>query len=164
MVPTEPTTELVRQWIALRDQKDGLEEQVKEIKDLLGMLAEHIKDRFLSEGTSRLTVDGVTVHVTRDVKISAKGGEYDNAVEVLRRVGLESLVREQFNTLTLKSVVKEIMQSADMGDEHARAQLKGLESAFSIFELYSLSARRAATSRAGDRFLAQNNTERENES
>jgi hypothetical protein len=152
---SEGTTALVRRWLALRDEKDAMEDQLKEIKEDLTVLAEQVLQSFSQDGTSRVSVDGMTVHVISDVKISAKGGDYDAAVTALRDSGLGGIVREQFNAQTLKSVVKEIMTHADMGDETAQKQLRRLENSFTIFELYSLSARKAAQSKSGDRFLNQ---------
>jgi hypothetical protein len=152
---SEGTTTLVRRWLALRDEKDAMEDQLKEIKEDLATLAEQVLQSFTQDGTSRVSVDGMTVHVISDLKISAKGGDYDRAVQALRDVGLGGIVREQFSPQTLKAVVKEIMTQSDMGNEQAQKQIRALEESFTIFELYSLSARKAAQSKSGDRFLNQ---------
>jgi hypothetical protein len=152
---SEGTTTLVRRWLALRDEKDAMEDQLKEIKEDLATLAEQVLQSFTQDGTSRVSVDGMTVHVISDLKISAKGGDYDRAVQVLRDVGLGGIVREQFSPQTLKAVVKEIMTQSDMGNEQAQKQIRALEESFTIFELYSLSARKAAQSKSGDRFINQ---------
>lgn len=149
----ENTAELVRQWLSLREWKAGIEEQLREVNDTMSVVADKIKANFLVEGTPRMTVDGFTVHVIHDLRVSAKEGDVDRAVETLRRVGLGSIVKEQFNTQTLKSVVKDIQKSAEMGDERSRDQLRELGEAFTIFEMFNLSARKAAQSTAGDKFL-----------
>ena len=107
----EKETGLLNRFVAAKQEKKHLEEQLKEINAECAFLEEQILDRFASEGiTQQKTVGGQTVYVRNAVYASLRDdpdGTKTRAHQALRAHGLGYLIRDTVNGQSLSAWAKE---------------------------------------------------------
>lgn len=104
-----PIPEVVKQLRALKDTKDGVDEQAKLLQSTIDHLELSVlPEKMAEEGIENIRVTGAgRLHVRADLRVSTKGGLRDALIEWFETNGLEDLVTETVNASTLKAWVKE---------------------------------------------------------
>ena len=120
---------LRRRQAELIAEHDGIKEQANELQTEL--LAE-----FGNDGIQKLTVDGSTVFLHRQVWVSTKEGKMGEAVKALQDNGLGHFVKESFSTQTLSAHYRELERE----EEQLPAELADC---VNVVETYSVRVRRS---------------------
>lgn len=112
-------TQRARRFIELTSRKRAIDAEKREIQKELDDLETEILDEFADEGIDRISVDGYTIGLRRDIWARpAKDpdtGETlrDAAVNALRAAGLDDYVKEDFNVQSLSAYVRELVDNGD---------------------------------------------------
>jgi hypothetical protein len=96
----------------LMDQKESLEEQVKETTEQIKKVKLRLRSSFQTQEIKSLNIEGLGTCGTRDM-IYAKVEDPDAAREWLAEIGREEVLTEQFNKSRLNSLVKERLENGD---------------------------------------------------
>jgi hypothetical protein len=135
----------LRKFIELTRRRRELEEQLDDVKQEIAVLEQSLIDQFAQEGINRVSMDGATVYLKRELWASARDGDWQRACAALKEAGLGHYVEEKFNVLSLSAFVREVDRN---GDQLPPA----LADAIAVTEKYSLRVtgiqRQAAGSRA----------------
>ena len=134
-IPMLKAAELLKQ---LRDQKDDLEERLKEVNARIEEADTALSDMMAESETQNFTHAGTMFCLTTKVRANARAGMRSELFEALRANGAGELVVETVNANTLSSFVKE--QMAENND-----QLPAwLEPVVSVFEKTTVGVRKAS--------------------
>jgi len=100
---------MVRELRELRDQKEKLEADLKDVNLSIRKLAEHQIPEYMDEHEiEKLSVSGVgTVYLTTKVYANVKKENQEAFFEWLRETGNEELIREAVHPSTLNAFAKE---------------------------------------------------------
>ena len=133
--PMLKAAELLKQ---LRDQKDDLEERLKEVNAKIEEADTALSDMMAESETQNFTHAGTTFCLVTKTRASAKAGRKDDLFEALRGEGYGDMITETINANNLSAFVKE--QIAENGD----ALPEWLDGLVSVFEKTSVGVRKAA--------------------
>lgn len=97
----------LEQFIQLNEQKKQLEAELEKVKDTIAELQTILLDQFGDNGMSKISLNGSTVFLKRQLWASAKDGDYKRACQALIDSGLDHLVNTRFDTNSLSSFVRE---------------------------------------------------------
>ena len=126
--------DLVREWMAKRQQIDVVSDKLKSMKAELATLEVDVLAEFVEGGVQNVKLDTATVYVHRDLRARPKAGERDELCAELSHTELAWLVQPTINTQTLAGYVRE--------QEKAGAELpKVLADRIVTEELFSVRAR-----------------------
>lgn len=107
--------ELADQLKAAKDQKKGLDAQVKELGSEIDRLDLALSDAMAEAECERFSRNGSTFYLNTRLYASPAAGMKDELINALKAAGYGSIVTETINANTLSSFVKE--QMAENGDE-----------------------------------------------
>lgn len=106
------TLDLIRMMDQIRDEKESLEAQLKEVNGRYDELRLRvIPQRFEQEGIESLTVEGVgRCNLTADAYVSIPAERKPDAYQFFSDIGKEDIITKTINASTLKAVVKEMVR------------------------------------------------------
>ena len=123
---------------ALRDRKDELEAELKQVNMDIDNADWHLSNLMAETETQNFTRAGTMFCLTTKTRASARAGQKDELFAALRDEGYGDMITETVNANSLSSFVKE--QIAENGDA-LRDWLDGL---VSLFEKTTVGVRKAA--------------------
>ena len=133
----EKMFELADKLKALRDQKDALEAELKQINMEIDNADWHLSNHMAETETQNFTRAGVMFCLTTKTRASAREGMKDELFTALRSEGFGDLVYETVNANSLSAFVKE--QMTENGDS-LPTWLDGL---INVFEKTTVGVRKA---------------------
>ena len=123
---------------ALRERKDELEAELKQVNMDIDNADWHLSNLMAETETQNFTRSGTMFCLTTKTRASAKAGQKDELFAALRGEGFGDMITETVNANSLSSFVKE--QIAENGDV-LPDWLSGL---VSVFEKTTVGVRKAA--------------------
>ena len=123
---------------ALRDRKDELEAELKQVNMDIDNADWHLSNLMAETETQNFTRAGTMFCLTTKTRASAKAGQKDELFAALRGEGYGDLITETVNANSLSSFVKE--QIAENGD----ALPDWRDGLVSVFEKTTVGVRKAA--------------------
>ena len=123
---------------ALRDRKDELEAELKQVNMDIDNADWHLSNLMAETETQNFTRAGTMFCLTTKTRASAKAGQKDELFAALRDEGYGDMITETVNANSLSSFVKE--QIAENGD----ALPDWLDGLVSVFEKTTVGVRKAA--------------------
>lgn len=135
---SEKMFELADTLRALRDEKAGAEQRLKEINAAIDEADYRLSELMAETETQNFTRAGMMFCLTTKTRASATAGRKEELFSALRGAGFGDLVYETVNTNSLSAFVKE--QIAENGDA-LPAWLDGL---VNVFEKTSVSLRKSS--------------------
>lgn len=97
--------EKIKQLIEIKKQLDELDAQTKKLKAEFEALGPEVIQYLEQEGLDRVTMDGRTVFVRRQLWASVKKDPF--ALDILRDNGLGDFIEEKVNSQRISSYVRE---------------------------------------------------------
>ena len=123
---------------ALRDRKDELEAELKQVNMDIDNADWHLSNLMAETETQNFTRAGTIFCLTTKTRASARAGQKDELFAALRDEGYGDMITETVNANSLSSFVKE--QIAENGD----ALPDWLDGLVSVFEKTTVGVRKAA--------------------
>lgn len=123
---------------ALRDRKDELEAELKQVNMDIDNADWHLSNLMAETETQNFTRAGTMFCLTTKTRASARAGQKDELFAALRGEGYGDMITETVNANSLSSFVKE--QIAENGD----ALPDWLDGLVSVFEKTTVGVRKAA--------------------
>ena len=123
---------------ALRDRKDELEAELKQVNMDIDNADWHLSNLMAETETQNFTRAGTMFCLTTKTRASARAGQKDELFAALRDEGYGDMITEPVNANSLSSFVKE--QIAENGD----ALPDWLDGLVSVFEKTTVGVRKAA--------------------
>ena len=123
---------------ALRDRKDELEAELKQVNMDIDNADWHLSNLMAETETQNFTRAGTMFCLTSKTRASARAGQKDELFAALRDEGYGDMITETVNANSLSSFVKE--QIAENGD----ALPDWLDGLVSVFEKTTVGVRKAA--------------------
>ena len=123
---------------ALRDRKDELEAELKQVNMDIDNADWHLSNLMAETETQNFTRAGTMFCLTTKTRASARAGQKDELFAALRDEGYGDMITETVNANSLSSFVKE--QIAESGD----ALPDWLDGLVSVFEKTTVGVRKAA--------------------
>lgn len=123
---------------ALRDRKDELEAELKQVNMDIDNADWHLSNLMTETETQNFTRAGTMFCLTTKTRASARAGQKDELFAALRDEGYGDMITETVNANSLSSFVKE--QIAENGD----ALPDWLDGLVSVFEKTTVGVRKAA--------------------
>lgn len=123
---------------ALRDRKDELEAELKQVNMDIDNADWHLSNLMAETETQNFTRAGTMFCLTTKTRASARAGQKDELFAALRDEGYGDMITETVNANSLSSFVKE--QIAENGD----ALPDWLDGLVSVFEKTTVGVRKAA--------------------
>lgn len=123
---------------ALRDRKDELEAELKQVNMGIDNADWHLSNLMTETETQNFTRAGTMFCLTTKTRASARAGQKDELFAALRDEGYGDMITETVNANSLSSFVKE--QIAENGD----ALPDWLDGLVSVFEKTTVGVRKAA--------------------
>ena len=119
-------------FIAATRKKRALEDEIKVIKAKIAKVEEKLLAEMADAGVQRVTADGATVYIQRQLWASKAAGVSDeDAAAALIEAGLEDMVKLKFNSSTVSAYVREL-------DKNEQALPPELAAVLSIAEKFSV--------------------------
>lgn len=109
-------TAWIRDWMKMVERKREAEERIAEINEQIKECERLILRDLQEEGVDRITVDGKTVYVRREVWASS-GGDTPALVQAFKEEGLDELVTETVSSQRLSAWVREHDPERSMSEE-----------------------------------------------
>lgn len=130
--------ELADELKALRDRKDALENELKQVNMDIDNVDWHLSNLMGETETQNFTRAGTMFFLSTKTRASTKAGQKDELFSVLRANGYGDLITETINAGSLSSFVKEqIAENEDV--------LPGwLDGLVNVFEKTTVGVRKAA--------------------
>ena len=133
----ETMFELADRLKALRDQKDALEGELKQVNMDIDNVDKRLADLMADTETQNFTRAGVMFCLTTKTRASALTGQRDALYDALRTQGYGDLVYETVNANSLSAFVKEQIEA---NDDTLPEWLDGL---ISVFDKTTVGVRKA---------------------
>ena len=133
----ETMFELADRLKALRDQKDALEAELKQINMEIDNADWHLSNHMAETETQNFTRAGVMFCLTTKTRASALAGQKEALYDALRAQGYGDLVYETVNANSLSAFVKEQIEA---NDDALPSWLNGL---ISVFDKTTVGVRKA---------------------
>ena len=137
-------TDQVKEWIKIKERRKAIKDEDDDLILELEALERTIIAAFGEDGLQRLTIDGRTVSMRREVWASA-GGDTPGLAAGLRAAGLDELVNDAVHGGRLSSWVRDIEREAGgeaLAPEALRALLpEPVRPAITISEVWKLGMR-----------------------
>lgn len=121
----------------LRDRKDELEAEVKQVNADIDNADWHLSNLMVDSETQNFTRAGTMFCLTTKTRANAAAGRREELFEALRSEGYGNMITETVNANTLSSFVKE--QTAENGD----VLPEWLEGLVTVFEKTTVGVRKA---------------------
>jgi len=132
---SEELSSLAKRLIALKDQKDYFESELKQLKTDYDRLSATLVMVMNNTEVDSFKIDGRTIFTQTDLRSSIVNEEL--AFKYLRESGNGSIIKETVNSRTLGSFIKEKVEAAEIDISQAEAL------GFKIFPQESLRIRKA---------------------
>lgn len=113
--PSENVAVMVRRYVALHQQKQEAEAVVRGISAQKSQLEEQLAERFGLEGLQNVKADGFCVSRKKETYVSLVPETKQQAMELLRSMGLGDMLT--VNSNTLRARVKEWIEQGNMPPE-----------------------------------------------
>lgn len=126
----DPTLGTARQYVQYVHEKQRLEASLKLVKEQMDELEPRVLDHMANNGVQRMTVDGITLHIRRELWARATSPE---APDVLRAHDLGFMARETVNAQTLSAWVRE-------QDANGTPIPEAIAAVIAVAEVYKLGA------------------------
>ena len=133
----ETMFELADRLKALRDQKDALEAELKQINMEIDNADWHLSNHMAETETQNFTRAGVMFCLTTKTRANALAGQKEALYDALRAQGFGDLVYETVNANSLSAFVKEQIEA---NDDALPEWLNGL---ISVFDKTTVGVRKA---------------------
>lgn len=133
----EKMFELADKLKALRDQKDALEAELKQVNMDIDNADWYLANHMTETETQNFTRAGVIFCLTTKTRASALAGQKEALYEALRSQGYGDLVYETVNANSLSAFVKEQIEA---NDDALPSWLNGL---ISVFDKTTVGVRKA---------------------
>lgn len=99
----------LREYINLDLERRELKERLGVVEERLGDLEPRVLEYFERMGIDRVSIDGVTVYIRRELWAGREEGvSWEQACEALVAAGLEDYVSPRFNHMSLSAYVREL--------------------------------------------------------
>lgn len=108
----EEADDRVKRYVDLAKQEKDLENKLKPIKAEKKELEESIIDYMLKNDRPRFRQAGLTVYLSEDIKAKLIVDKLE-AIEYLKKEGFEDIVKENYNTNSIKKIYKDAMKIQD---------------------------------------------------
>jgi len=133
----------LRQYIRLTTERRALKDKDDELKTLIAAVEEQLLSQFQQDGVQRMTCDGHTVHLRRELWASA-GGDTPGLVAALKAAGLGDLCTETVQAQRLSAWVREFDPQKCLAPEAIVNQLpEEVRPAITVSEVFKLGVRSA---------------------
>ena len=133
----ETMFELADRLKALRDQKDALEADLKQVNMDIGNVDWHLANHMAETETQNFTRAGIMFCLTTKTRASALAGQKETLYGDLRAQGYGDLVYETVNANSLSAFVKEQIEA------NKDALPKWLDGLISVFDKTTVGVRKA---------------------
>ena len=130
--------DLSEQLVALRDDKDKLEERLKKLNQYIEEVEYKLSDTMALTETQNFTRAGKTFYLTTKTRASAASESKDDLYRALKTKGFGSLVYETVNANSLSAFVKEQIS------ENRDTLPTWLNDLVNVFEKTTVGVRKAA--------------------
>jgi len=131
--PSGVDTEDIDRYLSLHGMKLDLSAKMEAVKEEMDNVASRILEQFIDSGTAGIKrEDGVNVHLKKQIFASRlKGMNPVEFNEILKKNGLEYLVKEQYSASKLSALVREL-------DSEGQELPEAVEKVVKIHERFSL--------------------------
>jgi hypothetical protein len=130
-------------FIEIMEKIRAHEGEIDDLKEKKKALEEKLLANFRKAGIDRVTVEGKTIWLRRDVRASA-GGNMEGLVSALREEGQDEFIKESVNANTLSAWVREFDPNGDLPPDEIKKKLPpAVAAVISVTETYSLALRKA---------------------
>jgi len=124
-------------FVELHRVKREMEAALRKVEDEIAVLEPILREQFAVAGIQSMSVNGMTAYVSRQVFPKYKDGAgRGDVIEALKADGLGDILREDYNSQTFNSLIRDIESSGRGLPEH-------LARVIEISEKYELRTRRA---------------------
>ena len=114
MTPRQEVNGPLDELIAATEHKRDLEAKLKEVKKFIEDVEPMVREKFLQEGTSSVRKDDNTAYLRHQFKVRQKPGiSRPDVTAVLKAIGLEDLVKEDYEYKRLCSTIKEMVENEE---------------------------------------------------
>lgn len=125
------------EFVNLEKHKRELNDELRFVRDKIADLEIRLLDNFSNQGIQSMKVNGMTVYLSRDLKVSVREGQTQRLAEALKDNNLSELVKEAVNITDLKSHIVELDKDGDAIPEVIKEMLH-------IFEHFKLRTRKSS--------------------
>lgn len=108
----EETDDRVKRYVQLAKREKDLESELKPIKAEKKELEEDIVEYMLQNDRPRFRQSGLTVYLSEDIKAKLSVDKLE-ALEYLKKEGFEEIVKENYNTNSIKKIYKDAIKIED---------------------------------------------------
>lgn len=105
----------VQEFAELYDKQQQLKDELNEVKEKLAQLEEELTPEFERAGVPNISVNGRTIYIHKQLWAGYKENRED-ALEALKKAGLDNYVYETYNTHSLSAYFRELYR--DHEDEY----------------------------------------------
>ncbi len=132
----------IKNFIRLLKQKKDLAKQVKENQTAINWIEPEIRNYFGDQGIERMTKDGMTIFIKRDLFATIKDDQdgipysHDECVETLKMSGFRAFCEEKVKISSLTSYFREL-------DEDEIDIPENLREKFEVREVFKMAHRKA---------------------
>lgn len=109
----------VGRFVELSKEEKKIELKLKTIKEERNLLEKQVLDYMLQNDRPRFRQGGLTVYISEDITASLKEDK-EKAIDYLKAEGFEALVKENYNTNSIKKLFKD---SIKLGDQETQLKL-----------------------------------------
>jgi len=132
----------IKNFIKLLKEKKALAKQVKDNQTAITWIEPEIRNYFGDQGIERMTKDGLTIFIKRDLFAAIARDEDDipvpieECIQALRDAGFGMFCEEKIKMAQLNTLFKEL-------DEDEQEMPDGLKGKFIIKEVFKMASRKA---------------------
>lgn len=112
-----PMLHLAAQVLEVRERAEELDKQLKETNKLKEELEQQLIEMMMLDDVDKFVYAGKTFFPSVRLWASLKAETKEEAIEWLKSSGFADLVKEQVNTQSLSSLVKELKENDEMPEE-----------------------------------------------
>jgi len=146
---------LAKKFSALIASKRSAEDDLREIKQEIAGLEHLLLQEMKYNQMDRIHIGGNTLYIHRIMVAKPTAGDRDKVIDALKECGLDDLVSENYNSLTLNAWIRECLANGE--------QLPGnLSSVIDTEEIVSVRGRRSSSSPESKTAKARKTLEKNN--
>ena len=134
---SNPLLELASKLSALRERKEALKEEEKQLNDEIADVEQQLVDMMIDEEMQNFTYSGKLFYLNQQVRVSPRAEVKEKVFAWLKDNGYEDLVYETVNSNRFSAFCKELMEE---NDGELPEDLAGL---VNIFEKTAIGLRKA---------------------
>ena len=125
-------TENLRRYVHLKDQISKVDTDLSELKKQAGELEQELLDELSDDGINKITVDGRTVYMRRELWARKEQGvEGYEVAQAVMKAGLDEYVQPKVNMQSLSAFVRDL----DRAEEPLPYELEGVVRVDEVFRL-----------------------------